>query len=217
MLGLLLLIIVGQQGIAVADPVSTPFGQSVWIGDARQIITVKSIRPGSTYANFTGWSIIGGRWARSFGPVEARVGAAGTTTSPRDNYPGTPIGTFTLRQAFGLRTAPAGTTLPYRVLTSNDWWVSDSGSRYYNTWQVGPPNGRWNPAIGERLAAYSAYAYAVVMDYNRNPIVKGRGSAFFLHVGNGQPTAGCVSVSSGHMQALLRWLVASSRPRIAIL
>jgi L,D-peptidoglycan transpeptidase YkuD (ErfK/YbiS/YcfS/YnhG family) len=194
------------------------FGQPVTVGDARQIVTVRSDRAGSSYATLTGWTFVSGKgWAKSFGPVPARVGAAGTTNSPSEGKSATPQGTYTLREAFGARYAPAGTRLPYRVFGSNDWWVSDAGSRYYNTWQVGPPNGRWNPAAGERLGTYAtAYAHAVVIDFNRNPVVRGKGSAIFLHVGNGSATAGCVSISSTHLVKLLPYLDPALRPRIAI-
>ena len=39
------------------------------------------------------------------------------------------------------------------------------------------------------------YNYAVVIEYNTTaPVVQGGGSAFFLHVTDGTPTAGCVSI-----------------------
>ena len=42
----------------------------------------------------------------------------------------------------------------------------------------------------------TCYSHAVVIDYNRFPVRAGAGSAFFLHVTNGQPTAGCVAVAA---------------------
>jgi L,D-peptidoglycan transpeptidase YkuD (ErfK/YbiS/YcfS/YnhG family) len=36
--------------------------------------------------------------------------------------------------------------------------------------------------------------------------VPGAGSAFFLHVSSGRPTAGCVAVPRSNMVDLLRWL-----------
>jgi L,D-peptidoglycan transpeptidase YkuD (ErfK/YbiS/YcfS/YnhG family) len=192
------------------------FGQPVVIGDARQVITVKS-RPGTSYATLSGWVLRDGRWVRNLGPTAARVGANGTTGSPREGRSATPRGTYTLTEAFGTRAAPTGAKLPYRRATSKHWWVSDPASRYYNTWQVGPPNGRWNAAYGEQLTRYgAAYGYAIVIDFNRSPVVRGKGSAIFLHVGTGGATAGCVSVSSARMAQLLRYLQPKLKPRIAI-
>jgi L,D-peptidoglycan transpeptidase YkuD (ErfK/YbiS/YcfS/YnhG family) len=201
---------------APAGAATTPFGQPVTVGDARQIITVKS-RAGSSYATLSGWVHKNGRWVRNFGPVPARVGANGTTSSPREGRSATPRGTFGLTEAFGLKAASAGTTLPYRRVRVQSWWVSDPRSRYYNTYRYGPPNGRWNPAYGEQLSRYrTAYAQAIVIDFNRSPVVAGTGSAIFLHVGTGGATAGCVSVSSDRMAQLLRYVTPRLRPRIAI-
>ena len=192
----------------------SPFGQQVTVGDARQIVTVRSA---GTYATLTGWQLRGGRWARVFGPTQARVGAGGTTTSPREGRAATPRGTYRLTEAFGVSPRPKGTRLPYRRVYSQHWWVSDPRSSRYNTWQVGPPNGRWDPGHGERLKSYPvAYAYAIVIDFNRSPVVRGKGSAMFLHVGTGGPTAGCVSVSRERMTGLLGWLDPALRPRVAI-
>jgi len=41
-------------------------------------------------------------------------------------------------------------------------------------------------------------------------------SAIFLHVSNGGPTAGCVSVDSQLLDQILTWLDPSARPVIAI-
>jgi L,D-peptidoglycan transpeptidase YkuD (ErfK/YbiS/YcfS/YnhG family) len=206
---------------ASAGFVTEPFGQPVWIADAQQIVTVHSAHPGttlpgSTYATLTGWTLIHGTWTKTFAPVTARVGSGGTTNYPSEYKPATPWGTYTLTQGFGMRYAPSGTRLPWRMITSNSWWISDVNSRYYNTWQEGPPNGRWNPTAGEHLNCCTAYAYGVVIDFNRNPVIKGKGSAIFLHVGITYPTAGCVSIAEANLVALLRWLNPALHPRIAI-
>jgi L,D-peptidoglycan transpeptidase YkuD (ErfK/YbiS/YcfS/YnhG family) len=79
--------------------------------------------------------------------------------------------------------------------------VDDSQSRLYNTHQVLPANGRWRSA--EKLNI-RAYEYAQIIGYNeaRKP---GLGSAIFLHLDSGRPTAGCVSVPRAALLALLRW------------
>ena len=55
----------------------------------------------------------------------------------------------------------------------------------------------------------------MVIDYNRGG-TPGAGSAFFLHVSNGAPTAGCVAIPAGSLEALLTWLDPGARPLIAI-
>ena len=56
----------------------------------------------------------------------------------------------------------------------------------------------------------------MVIDYNRWPAVSGAGSAFFLHVTNGAPTAGCVAIDRGSLTAIMRWLTPGARPLISI-
>lgn len=53
-------------------------------------------------------------------------------------------------------------------------------------------------------------------DHNRRPVVRGAGSAFFLHIANGSPTAGCVAIDQGSLQAVLRWLRPGAAPVISI-
>jgi L,D-peptidoglycan transpeptidase YkuD (ErfK/YbiS/YcfS/YnhG family) len=53
------------------------------------------------------------------------------------------------------------------------------------------------------------------MDVNRSPVVPGAGSAFFLHVSVGQPTAGCVAIDSSTLVSIMRWLNPAQHPRIA--
>ncbi|WP_251551158.1 hypothetical protein [Neobacillus muris] len=47
------------------------------------------------------------------------------------------------------------------------------------------------------------YYYAIVINYNSSAI-RGAGSAFFLHVGSGRPTAGCVSVPKSVIETLMK-------------
>ena len=59
------------------------------------------------------------------------------------------------------------------------------------------------------------YDYGAVIAYNtaRTP---GLGSAIFLHVGTGGPTAGCVSLPVAELLKVLRWLNPKDHPTIAI-
>jgi L,D-peptidoglycan transpeptidase YkuD (ErfK/YbiS/YcfS/YnhG family) len=59
----------------------------------------------------------------------------------------------------------------------------------------------------------SGYDYGAVIAYNtaRTP---GRGSAIFLHVNIGIATAGCVTLPSGELLRVLRWLDPARSPRV---
>ena len=61
-----------------------------------------------------------------------------------------------------------------------------------------------------------SYRHAVVIDYNRFPVVPGRGSAIFLHVWNANPTSGCVAIDFDRLVEIMRWLDPAKHPKIAI-
>jgi len=148
--------------------------------------------------------------------VPAWFGTTGLTTTPSEAKSATPIGSFTLTQAFG-HDADPGTALPYRQTTPADWWISEPG-KLYNTEQHCSSNCPFTQGSPNEHLFYETpyYDYAVVMDYNRFPVHQGAGSAFFLHVSVGAPTAGCVSIDKADLVRILRWLKPSAHPRILI-
>jgi L,D-peptidoglycan transpeptidase YkuD (ErfK/YbiS/YcfS/YnhG family) len=187
----------------------------VAVGRSTQVLTVVVPSAASTRATVTAWQRGPGGWKAVVGPVSARVGAQGVGRAS-ESTSRTPAGTFTLTEAFG-RAGDPGTRLPYRRIAPSDYWVSDVTSRYYNRFYACGRTCPFDTAAGERLwNAGSSYRYAVVIDYNRWPAVRGAGSAFFLHVTDGAATAGCVAVDAASLTAVLRWLDPSARPLIAI-
>jgi len=180
-----------------------------------QLVTVVASRPGATVATLVAWEKRAAGWTPVLGPLTAQIGSLGVGIAS-ESTTRTPAGTFPLTEAFG-RQANPGTALPYRVVDGNDWWVSDVGSARYNQYyRCAPGTCPFAEAAGERLAAAGAvYDHAVVIDYNRAG-VRGAGSAFFLHISNNSPTAGCVAIGAGSLQQLMRWLAPAARPVIAI-
>jgi L,D-peptidoglycan transpeptidase YkuD (ErfK/YbiS/YcfS/YnhG family) len=59
------------------------------------------------------------------------------------------------------------------------------------------------------------YNYAAVIAYNTARI-PGKGSAIFLHVGDGSATAGCVSLPTSELLNVLRWMRPPQNPIIAM-
>jgi L,D-peptidoglycan transpeptidase YkuD (ErfK/YbiS/YcfS/YnhG family) len=198
------------RGQALPLPFST--------GSAAQVITVVASSTGNTTATLQAWSRApAGGWLRYGGALLAHVGGQGLTTSPSESLSATPIGSFGLTQAFGSQADPA-TALPYFRTDSADWWVSDVHSSLYNQHaRCWPGSCPFNTAVSENLyqAGY-VYSYAVVIDYNRFPVRAGAGSAFFLHVTDGGPTAGCVSIPAANLVSIMRWLAPNAHPRILI-
>jgi L,D-peptidoglycan transpeptidase YkuD (ErfK/YbiS/YcfS/YnhG family) len=178
-----------------------------------QVITVQAASSGSTTARLDLWarSSLGGFW-HAAGPVTAYVGARGVGQT-REGMARTPAGVFGLTQAFGNQPSN-GTRLPYFQAGPSDWWNGESGSPAYNTHvvQAASPG----PASENLYTIGAVYAHAVVIDYNRFPVVPGAGSAFFLHIANGQPTLGCVAVPAASLDSILRWLNPAAHPVISI-
>lgn len=183
-------------------------------GSAGQIITVTNGGGADTTATVAGYERRDGRWQQVLGPYTALIGSAGFSHQVSEQTVASPIGFFTLSQAFG-NDADPGSGLPYRHVEYGDVWVDQSSSPNYNTLQTGDSAG--GKGTGEKLwEVVPSYDYAAVIDYNRWPSTPGAGSAFFLHVTNGAPTQGCVALAAGHVTALLRWLDPAQHPHIAM-
>lgn len=207
----------GQRPAAApAAPAGGTLPLAVSTGSSTQVITVVAPSSGSTTARVTAWQRSGSGWTAVVGPVPAMIGQDGVGRASEQTSR-TPAGTFTLTEAFG-RQADPGTGLPYRTINANDYWVSDTASAKYNQFaECAPGTCPFNTSAGEHLwDAGGSYNYAVVIDYNRWPATPGAGSAFFLHVTNGAPTAGCVATDQGSLLRIMQWLDPAAHPLIAI-
>ncbi|MFL6074587.1 MAG: L,D-transpeptidase [Mycobacteriales bacterium] len=193
---------------------AVPGPVAVTTGDATQVLTVAA---SGTYATVQAWELRDGAWHRPFGSMSARVGKEGVTDQPSEWLQATPTGTYTITQLFGGQPDP-GVKMPYRRVGPNDYWVSDVHSPDYNTWQTCAANCPFDTNIGEHLADYTdlGYRYGAIIDFNQDPVVPGRGSAIFLHVGGEWASAGCITLHEDDVLTILRWLNPNAHPRIAI-
>src|SRR5664279_1609167 len=82
-------------------PVSAGLPLAYQTGTATRVITVVATSTGSTTATLQAWQKAGTGWTRRGGGIAAHVGSAGLTTHPSESTSATPIGSFTLSQAFG--------------------------------------------------------------------------------------------------------------------
>jgi L,D-peptidoglycan transpeptidase YkuD (ErfK/YbiS/YcfS/YnhG family) len=182
--------------------------------DGRQHVTVTAPSYGATQAKLAAYQQVGGHWQRVFGPWPAWVGYNGLAPpgAKREGDGRTPSGTFSFGFFFGVAPDP-GVRFPYRRVHDFDFWDDDPSSPLYNEW-VDDRYAR--PGIDpEPMDNVPAYNYGAVIGYNtaRTP---GLGSAIFLHVNIGQPTAGCVSLPAGELVEILRWLNPAASPQIEI-
>ena len=178
----------------------------------RQLLLVSTPAYGTSFATLTAYELTGGRPRVALGPWPARVGYAGFAPAglKREGDGRTPSGTFAFQFMFGVNPNP-GVRFAYRRVHPYDVWDDDPSSPLYNRWV---DVRRHDPgASPEPMDLAPAYRYGAVIAYNsrRTP---GLGSAIFIHVETGGPTAGCVSLPEHELIRLLRWMRPAASPRI---
>jgi L,D-peptidoglycan transpeptidase YkuD (ErfK/YbiS/YcfS/YnhG family) len=181
--------------------------------ESSQLVTVIAASYGVTQAELTAYQWAGERWRRVFGPWIAWIGRNGMAPpgAKREGDGRTPSGTFGFGFFFGVDPDP-GVRFPYRRVHAYDAWDDDPSSPLYNEWV----DDRYaDPGADPEPMDVSAYDYGAVIGYNtaRTP---GLGSAIFLHINIGMPTAGCVTLPVGELLEIMRWLNPAASPRIAM-
>lgn len=193
-----------------------PAGLARAASGPRELITVTASSYGTTYARFRAYRISGGKRTEVLGPWTARVGYHGVARPgrKREGDGTTPSGSYGFGFFFGVDAEPRPHfAFPFRHAYAYDYWDDDPASSRYNEWiDVKTASAGADP---EPMHNVPAYDYAAVIAYN-TARVPGLGSAIFLHVGTGGPTAGCVSLPESELLEVLRWLRPADHPRITI-
>jgi L,D-peptidoglycan transpeptidase YkuD (ErfK/YbiS/YcfS/YnhG family) len=196
-----------------AAPSAHPAAASAARQASSQLVTVLAASYGATRAELTAYKRVGGRWRRVFGPWLAWIGRDGMAPpgAKREGDGRTPSGTFGFGFFFGVDPDP-GVHFRYRRVHAYDVWDDDPSSPLYNEWV---DDRHADPGAAPEPMDVSAYDYGAVIGYNtaRTP---GLGSAIFLHINIGTPTAGCVTLPEGELLEILRWLNPAASPRIAM-
>ena len=154
-----------------------------------------------------------GQWTRQFDILDGFVGTGGTSDNvgPADDT--TPKGTFNIEYAMGTNMNP-GTKLDYYQIQYGMNWVTDPASVNYN--RLVDASSPVDYTSCQQLYEYTkSYPYAVVFDYNRDPVDTTKGCARFLHVAS-EPTYGGVGISENALGIILGWLDPAATPTITI-
>lgn len=208
------LIVLGAGPPAPSPPLPARMADT---GGGTQLITAVAPKRASTTGTVTWWDRADGRWVKR-GSAAARFGANGLVEGAlrKQGTNTTPTGLYGLPYAFGIEAVPRGTAYPYRRVHQDSWWCQDNGSLSYNRWTE-PRAADCRAAESEHLITYRAqYAHALVIGFNYERPVRGRGAGIFLHVNGRGATAGCVSVSGEAMRRILLWADPARRPHIAV-
>ena len=185
------------------------------IGESKQLIFATNKDRSSVLVTIHSLEKKYGAWQVVFPPFAGSIGEKGFAAidEKREGDGKSPSGIFPLGMAFGYYPS-IGTQMPYRQATDDDYWVDDVNSQDYNKWVEGKPAA----ASWERMKRDDdQYKVGIVIEYNMNPIVKGKGSAIFLHVWKDRkPTAGCLAMSEEMVLKILAWLDPAKKPLIVM-
>ena len=159
-----------------------------------------------------------GKWKEVFAPYKVNLGVKGFA-SPEEKKEGdlkTPTGYYPITFAFGKKN-DLTTHLYFMEIGKNHIWISDTTSSEYNTIVIDNDGKYTNNKVNEKLFRNDdLYDYSIVIDYNVNPVVKGKGSAIFIHIQRNENhrTAGCISMSKENIVKLIEWLDSAKHPHI---
>ena len=159
----------------------------------------------------------GGAWHGATTPLRALIGGKGFAPpgAKREGDVRTPSGVFALKRTFGY--APEiSSRMPYSQVGKDDLWVDDVSSPDYNRWVK---RGRTSASSFEVMKLDDdRYKYGIIIEYNTDPVVRGAGSAIFIHVRRGEnmPTLGCVALSEEDIRTLLAWLDPAAKPLVVL-
>jgi L,D-peptidoglycan transpeptidase YkuD (ErfK/YbiS/YcfS/YnhG family) len=147
-------------------------------------------------------------------PRRCAIGPAGIARKISEGDGVTPLGVFSLREAFyrADRVAKPTSILPVRAIARDDGWCDAPDDRNYNRLVKLP-----YPASAETLWREDhVYDLVAVIGFNDDPVTPGKGSAIFLHLARPDytPTAGCVALAENDLRAALEQLQAGDRIRI---
>lgn len=156
-----------------------------------------------------GWRPV--EWLSGIPGIMGRDGMAWHTP---ENAKYTPIGYFGLGPAYG-EAEWEDTALEYHQIQSEDYWVLDPDSKYYNKlYKTHYGDKDWEHAE-EMIALLEYYALCIYVQKNVNPVVYNEGSAIFVHIDRlDNSTSGCIGVERWVMEALFKWMRADADPHI---
>lgn len=148
-----------------------------------------------------------GVWADwGAGPRRAAIGPGGIAVKGGEGDGITPRGSWPVRQVLYRpdRVARPHTALPVTAIAPDDGWCDAPNDPRYNQ-QVKLPY----PASAESLWRDDPlYDLVVVLGFNDDPVVPGKGSAIFLHVARPDYSAthGCVALAVEDVRAAIAQL-----------
>ena len=179
-----------------------------------QLLVVYNEKPESFTAIFLALKKNGDYWVVKQSPIEAGIGKNGFAL-PLQKLEGdgkSPTGIFKLGKLFSYE-KQTNTLLENQQTTKDDKWIDDVNSPDYNKHVSGATDAK---SYENLLLNTDVYKYCTVIEYNTNPVIKGKGSAIFFHLAlkPASYTAGCVAIKEEYMKLMVNWLDPKQNPTI---
>lgn len=166
---------------------------------------------------------MGNGWRKVGAPIKVNLGKNGISNlgKKREGDGTVPAGCYSIYRAFGYD-ENIKTGLDFQVVNDRHLWICKPTDDKYNT-MIEDTEGQYieisDKNTYEKLRRSDVlYKYAIVVEYNVNPVVKGKGSAVFIHIERRaySSTAGCIAMPENNILELLQWLDKSKHPYIYI-
>jgi L,D-peptidoglycan transpeptidase YkuD (ErfK/YbiS/YcfS/YnhG family) len=137
--------------------------------------------------------------------LRCAIGRGGLRADKREGDGATPLGLLALRRLLyrADRLAPPRACVPVEPLAPDEGWCDDPAHADYNR-RIRLPHPARHEALWREDALYDMIG---VLGWNDAPVLRGRGSAIFLHLAREDlaPTEGCIALP---LRELLRVLAA---------
>jgi L,D-peptidoglycan transpeptidase YkuD (ErfK/YbiS/YcfS/YnhG family) len=131
------------------------------------------------------------------------IGKRGVAEHKQEGDGATPLGTLKLRRVLyrADRLAAPVCVVPLEPIAPDDGWCDDPTHADYNRMIRLPHDGRHE----ELWRGDQVYDIVGVLDWNLSPVVRGIGSAIFLHVARADyaPTEGCIALDLPDLRRVL--------------
>jgi L,D-peptidoglycan transpeptidase YkuD (ErfK/YbiS/YcfS/YnhG family) len=188
---------------------------AVLLDGIHQLLVVFNDTPEQNTAVLVAMEKKGKIWRPVFAPMQAGIGRNGFAASgaKREGDQMSPTGFFRLGQLF-CNERKVDTRMPFIQSTIEDKWIDDPESADYNQYVRGETQAK---SYEKLLLNGNDYRYCMVIEYNTHPVVKGNGSAIFLHLSEGREinsSSGCIVLLQSDMEQLIRWMSPELRPSI---
>ena len=136
--------------------------------------------------------------------IKCSIGKRGIKVKKSEGDQITPKGKFKI--TFILyrkdRTANFKSRITKKSIKKNMGWCDDPNSKYYNKLIRFP----FKHSAEKLYRKDATYDLILVLNYNLNPIVKGKGSAIFIHIAkkNYKKTLGCIAVKKNDLKKIVK-------------